>query len=48
MARRGKIVHFETIGMRDVENQKPVEPDTIFSYLFHVETGYECRRDDAL
>ena len=30
VARRGKIVHFETIGMRDVENNKPVEPDTIF------------------
>ncbi len=30
VARRGKIVHFETTGMRDVENKKPVEPDTIF------------------
>ena len=30
VARRGKIVHFETIGMRDVEDNKPVEPDTIF------------------
>ena len=30
VARRGKIVHFETIGMRDVENKKPIEPDTIF------------------
>ena len=30
VARRGKIVHFETIGMQDVENSKPVEPDTIF------------------
>ena len=30
VARRGKIVHFETIGMRDVENKKPVESDTIF------------------
>ena len=30
VARHGKIVHFETIGMRDVENNKPVEPDTIF------------------
>ncbi|MXY99146.1 beta-lactamase family protein [Candidatus Poribacteria bacterium] len=30
VARRGKIVHFETIGMRDVENSKLVEPDTIF------------------
>ena len=30
VARRGKIVHFETIGMRDVENKKSVEPDTIF------------------
>ena len=30
VARRGKIVHFETIGMRDIENNKPVEPDTIF------------------
>ena len=29
VARRGKIVHFETIGMRDVENEKPIEPDTI-------------------
>ncbi|MYA72528.1 beta-lactamase family protein [Candidatus Poribacteria bacterium] len=30
VARRGKIVHFETIGMRDVENSKPIESDTIF------------------
>lgn len=30
VARRGKIVHFETIGMRDIENNTPVEPDTIF------------------
>ena len=30
VARRGKIVHFETIGMRDVENNKPIETDTIF------------------
>ena len=30
VARQGKIVHFETIGMQDVENNKPVEPDTIF------------------
>ena len=30
VARKGKVVHFETIGMRDVENNKPVEPDTIF------------------
>ena len=30
VARRGKIVHFETIGMRDIENNKPIEPDTIF------------------
>ena len=30
VARRGKIVHFETIGMRDIENEKPIEPDTLF------------------
>ena len=30
VARRGKIVHFETVGMRDIENKKPVKPDTIF------------------
>ena len=30
IARKGKIAHFETIGMRDVENKKPVEPNTIF------------------
>ena len=30
IARRGKIVHFETIGMRDIEHKKPMEPDTIF------------------
>ena len=30
VARRGKIVHFETIGMRDIENNKPIETDTIF------------------
>ena len=30
IAIKGQIVHFETIGMRDVENEKPVEVDTIF------------------
>ena len=30
VARRGKTVHFETIGMRDIENNKPIEADTIF------------------
>ncbi len=30
IARRGKVVHFETVGMRDIENSKPVEPDTLF------------------
>ena len=30
VARRGKIVHFETVGMQDIENKKPIEPDTIF------------------
>ena len=30
VARRGKIVHFETIGMGDIENNKPVEADTIY------------------
>ena len=30
VARHGKIVHFEAIGMRDVENKKPIEADTIF------------------
>ena len=30
VARRGKIVHFETIGMRDIENKKSVQADTIY------------------
>jgi len=30
VARHGKIVHFETIGRRDIENNKPIETDTIF------------------
>ncbi len=30
VARHGKIVHFEAIGMRDVENKKPIKADTIF------------------
>ena len=30
IAKDGKIVHFNPLGMRDVENQKPVEADTIF------------------
>ena len=30
VARRGKIVHFETIGMGDIENNKPMEADTLF------------------
>ena len=30
VARRGEIAHFETIGNRDVEGSKPIQPDTIF------------------
>ena len=30
VARRGKVIHFETIGMGDIENNKPIEADTIF------------------
>jgi CubicO group peptidase (beta-lactamase class C family) len=30
VARRGKVVHFETYGQRDVEAGQPVERDTIF------------------
>jgi len=28
--RRGKVVHFQTYGLRDVEAGPPVEPETIF------------------
>ena len=30
VARRGKIVHFETIGMQDIENKKTMAADTLF------------------
>jgi CubicO group peptidase (beta-lactamase class C family) len=30
VARRGKVVHFETYGRRDIDTGKPVEPDTLF------------------
>jgi CubicO group peptidase (beta-lactamase class C family) len=30
VARRGKVVHFECVGQRDIEADKPIEPDTIF------------------
>ncbi len=30
IARRGKIAHFETLGMQDIENNKPIAADTIF------------------
>ncbi len=30
IARKGKIVHFKPIGMKDIENKKPIEADTIF------------------
>ncbi|MDC0464958.1 beta-lactamase family protein, partial [Pseudomonadales bacterium] len=30
VARRGKVVHFETNGMRDVAKSLPMEKDTIF------------------
>ncbi|MDP6637525.1 MAG: serine hydrolase domain-containing protein [Phycisphaerae bacterium] len=32
VARKGKIVHFETYGMRDIESKKPVEKDTIMRF----------------
>jgi CubicO group peptidase (beta-lactamase class C family) len=30
IARRGKVIHFESSGLRDVENNKKIEKDTIF------------------
>ena len=30
VTRRGKIVYSETFGLRDIENKKPMEADTIF------------------
>ncbi len=30
VARRGKIVHFETVGMQDIENNRPMAADTMF------------------
>ena len=30
VARKGKIVHFKSTGLRDVENKKKIEKDTIF------------------
>src|SRR5690242_20689869 len=32
VARRGKLVHFETYGNMDDERHKPVQPDTIFRF----------------
>jgi CubicO group peptidase (beta-lactamase class C family) len=32
VARRGKVVHFETYGNMDDARQKPVQPDTIFRF----------------
>jgi CubicO group peptidase (beta-lactamase class C family) len=32
VARRGKVVHFETYGVMDVERQKPMREDTIFRF----------------
>ena len=34
VARKGKVVHFETYGKSDLENDLPVEKDMIFSDLF--------------
>ena len=41
VARHGKIVHFETIGMRDVENRKPIETDTISGTIFWIDPEKE-------
>jgi len=30
VARRGKVAHFEALGMMDIENNKPMQKDTIF------------------
>ena len=30
IARKGKVIHFESSGLRDVENNKKIEKDTIF------------------
>ena len=48
IARRGKIVHFETIGMRDLGKRKTHGTGYHLPYLLHVEADYQRRRDDAL
>ena len=32
VARKGRIVHFETYGLRDIDENKPVEKDTIMRF----------------
>ena len=48
VARRGKIVHFETIGMQDIENNKPMAADTIFRIHSMSKPITKRRCDDAL
>ncbi len=32
VARRGKVVHFEQVGSRDIENKRPMQPNTILRF----------------
>ena len=59
VSRRGKVVHFEAVGMRDLEAKQPIERDTICRFysmakpvtsvavMMLVEAG-ELRLDDAI
>ena len=48
VARRGKVVHFEANGLRDVDAKLPMRKDTIFPALFPEQTRHRRRGHDSL
>ena len=47
VARKGKVVHFEANGSRDIERDQPMKKDTIFQNLLSIKASNRCSPYDA-
>ena len=48
VVRKGKIVHFEAHGLRDVETKEPIKKDTIMRFYSMSKPITTVRRDDSV
>jgi CubicO group peptidase (beta-lactamase class C family) len=48
IARKGRVVHFNQVGLMDIESREPMSPDAIFRIYSNDEAHHLCCTDDPV